>query len=95
MKSIGGIFLAAFLLALGSAGCAHHDEAYAEPVPVGYAYEPGYYDHGYYRNNDWYWRDRDGHLYHEGRDEHEGRMRDFNARSDGHAEHHEGEHDLR
>ena len=55
MKLIGAISPAVVLFALGSVACGHHhhhDEAvYAEPAPVGYVYEPGYYDRGYYRDN--------------------------------------------
>ena len=52
-------------------GYGYYDETYVEPGP--YYYE-GYYDGPYY-----YWHDRDGHWFHEEREFHEGRMRDFHG----------------
>jgi len=56
----------------------------AEPAGYyhpGYYYEEPYYFEGYYTGPYWYWHDRDGHWYHELREEHErhereGRHRD-------------------
>ena len=89
MRLMDRIVSATLLAVLGCGGCGHHhhEEVYAEPVPVGYVYEPGYYDRGYYRDNDWYWRGRDGHLYRERGDEHERRVREFDARREGRGEH--------
>lgn len=57
-----------------AAGCFHrHHE---EPPPQ-IVYEPGYYDRGYYRGEDWYWRDREGYEHHEAREAHERRMRNW------------------
>jgi hypothetical protein len=43
-------------------------------APVVYDYT--YYDGGYYNGPYWYYRDRDGHVYHEMREEHERRERE-------------------
>jgi hypothetical protein len=81
------LICAALATAPVAIGCVHHhhDEG---PVVVDYTYEPGYYDRGYYRDNDWYWRDRYGHERHEARDEHESRMRDWHP-----DRHDDGDHD--
>lgn len=53
---------------------------------------PYYYD-GYYDGPNWYWHDRDGHWFHEGRDVHERRFNAYRARGGGergHAESHGG-----
>lgn len=39
-------------------------------------YDYTYYDRGYYNGPYWYYRDRDGHWYHEVREEHERRERE-------------------
>ena len=73
---------------LGLQGCSDDDHDYhhrhegppparvVEVAPYGYAYGPEYYDHGYYQDNYWYWKDR-GRWYREAREDHERRMRDY------------------
>jgi hypothetical protein len=88
MKAVDGILLAALVSGMASVGCVshhhHHDEVVveAEPAPVGYIYEPGYYDRGYYRGDVWYWHDRNGHVMREAREDHERRIHDH--RDEGH-----------
>ena len=85
MISKHGVLVAAVLgTAAGAAGlgCGGHEhhEPRERAVPVGYVYEPGYYDRGYYRDNEWYWHDRDGRSYHELREDHERRMQGWDGR---------------
>lgn len=63
----------------------HHyrEVVYEEPGPVVYDYT--YYDRGYYDGPYWYYRDYDGHLFHERREEHEWRERE-RARGNFHEE---------
>ncbi|HXE52806.1 MAG TPA: hypothetical protein VN541_07310 [Tepidisphaeraceae bacterium] len=76
------LLIASVIACVTTVGCVHHhhhdDEAVVyEPAPATYVYEPGYYDRGYYRDNDWYWRDRGGHYYRESREAHERREHEW------------------
>ena len=82
--AIRGVLLGGLLCAAGGLfGCeAYIDPGYpGEPAPAAYTYGPGYdyyyYDSGWYDGPYWYWRDRDGHMYHELREAHEHRAYEF------------------
>lgn len=83
-------FLFSSVIASGAAfGCVVHEHHEGPPPTEAVIYEPGYYDRGEYRDNVWYWHDREGHERHEAREEHERRMRDWPAHREEH--HDEGE----
>ncbi len=80
-------------LFLGGCGVYSYDD---EAYPVAYA-QPGYdvyYYNGWYDGPNWYWHDRDGHYFHERREEHERRERwGGRERYDGRSWHGEREDD--
>ncbi|HWE95607.1 MAG TPA: hypothetical protein VG269_16705 [Tepidisphaeraceae bacterium] len=74
-------------------GCDVYTEPGPPPPPavgVGVGVDTTYYDRGWYDGPYYYYEDREGHRYHELREEHERRLRDRNV----HVEHHE-EHEHR
>ena len=74
------VMMSGVLVATGGAfGCGHHHHEERRPVAVP-VYEPGYYDRGYYQGEEWYWRDRAGREFHEPREQHEQRMRNWEGR---------------
>lgn len=72
------------LATLGLAGCTFHAHpgVEVEAYPAGYstypdtAYDPVYYDRGYYDGPNWVWFGPDHHRYYERREFHERRYHD-------------------
>ena len=81
------ILLSLVLGAAGLVGCeASVEPAHVDVVRPAPDVDVVYYDRGYYEGPNWIWRDREGHIFRERREEHERRM---SAREHERHEHHE------